>query len=133
MQEILSRALLEKLGLEIYYNGDGSLTEFRVKCYAQNGQKWRYLGMYTPDFLIIQRKGGEIYKAIIVETKGALYAHDPTFVQKKTFMQGPFLAKNNEAYGYPRFDYLYLEDTMKEQERITVTAERIKTFFTEEK
>ena len=133
LQEILSLALLEKLGLEIYYNGDGSLTEFRVKCYAQNGQKWRYLGMYTPDFLIIQRKGGEIYKAIIVETKGALYAHDPTFVQKKTFMQGPFLAKNNEAYGYPRFDYLYLKDTMKEQERITVTAERIKTFFTEEK
>ena len=40
--------------------------------------------MYTPDFLVVKRKDGEIHKAIIVETKGAIYANDPTFKDKRT-------------------------------------------------
>lgn len=88
LEQVLSFADVERLGLEVYYNGDKALTEFKIKCYKNNGNAWRYVGMYTPDFLIIQRKNEEIYKAIIVETKGQIYANDPAFKEKRAFTQG---------------------------------------------
>jgi hypothetical protein len=124
--------LIDKLGLEVYYNGDRALTEFKIRCYKQNGGKWHYIGMYTPDFLIIKRKDGEIYKAVIVETKGKIYANDPTFKDKREFTQTHFTAQNNKAFGYERFDYLYLEDTLPEKERIKKTHRAIQTFFEED-
>ena len=87
--------------------------------------------MYTPDFLIIQRKGGKIHKLIIVETKGKIYANDPTFVAKKNFTANDFIIKNNEKFGYDRFAYLYLEDTFSDNDRIIKTINTIKKFFTE--
>ena len=122
---------IESLGLEVYYNGDKALTEFKIKCYKKSGGKWNYIGKYTPDFLIIKRKDGAIHKAIIVETKGQIYANDPTFVDKRRFMETEFVKQNNSAFGYERFDYLYLEDTMTESERITITHNKIKAFFEE--
>lgn len=85
--------------------------------------------MYTPDFLIIQRKDGEIHKALIVETKGKIYANDPTFKDKREFTETEFIRQNNTAFGYERFEYLYLEDTMPERERIVKTYEKICKFF----
>ena len=118
--------------LEVYYNGDRALTEFKIKCYQQVGKKCNYIGMYTPDFLIIKRKDCKIHKALIVETKGEIYANDPTFKQKRNFMESAFIKQNNDKFGYNRFDYLYLEDTLEEKDRIVLTLETIKKFFTEE-
>lgn len=131
LSEILTLSEIKKYDLEVYYNGDRALTEFKIRCYKQNGGKWQYIGMYTPDFLIIQRKDNRIHKAIIVETKGSIYANDSSFKDKKAFAETAFLEKNNDAFGYERFDYLYLEDTLSEYERIQLTHDKIKAFFKE--
>lgn len=129
LSEVLALDDIVKYGLEVYYNGDGALTEFKIKCYKNSEGKWSYVGMYTPDFLIIKRKDGEIYKAIIVETKGEIYKNDPSFKNKKSFVETEFLKQNNQAFGYKRFDYLYLEDTLSESERIITTHNKICEFF----
>lgn len=131
LDEVLKMSVMESLGLEIYYNGDRAMTEFKIKCYKHNGNKWQYLGMYTPDFLIIKRKDGKINKAIIVETKGEIYANDSMFKEKRSFMEQEFIKQNNQKFGYKRFDYLYLEDTMLEDERIQLTNAKISDFFKE--
>ena len=131
LKEVLSFDEIENLGLEVYYNGDRAMTEFKIKCYKKNGGKWSYVGIYTPDFLIIKRKDGKIYKIIVVETKGEIYANDPTFRDKKTFMETEFSKQNNAAYGYERFDYLYLEDNLPEKDRLTITHRKICEFFKE--
>ncbi len=132
LKDLLSFAEMENLGLEVYYNGDRAMTEFRIKCYKKNGSKWSYVGIYTPDFLIIKRKDGRIHKIIVVETKGEIYAKDPIFKDKKTFMETEFSKQNNIAFGYERFDYLYLEDTLPEKDRLTLTHRKICEFFKEE-
>jgi hypothetical protein len=50
-----------------------------------------------------------INKALIIETKGNVYAD--SFKPRKEFMETQFLTMNNEQYGYARFDFLYLEDS----------------------
>ena len=132
LSEVLGLDDIASLGLEVYYNGDRSMTEFKIKCYKNAKGKWSYVGLYTPDFLIIKRKEGKIYKAIIVETKGDIYKNDPAFKDKRTFMETEFAKKNNEAFGYQRFDYLYLEDTLSENDRILMTHNKICEFFKEE-
>ena len=107
-------------------------TVFKIKCYKNAKGKWSYVGLYTPDFLIIKRKGCKIHKAIIVETKGDIYKNDPVFKDKRAFMENEFAKKNNEAFGYDRFDYLYLEDTLSESDRILTTHNKICEFFKEE-
>lgn len=131
LKEVLVFDEIERLGLEVYYNGDRAMTEFKIKCYKRVGTGWRYVGMYTPDFLIIQRRDGKIYKAIMTETKGQIYANDPAFIDKRTFMETEFSKYNNSAFGYRRFDYLYLEDTLTETERIQITHKKICDFFKE--
>lgn len=132
LKEVLSFDEIENLGLEVYYNGDRAMTEFKIRCYKKNGSKWSYVGIYTPDFLIIKRKDGRIHKIIVVETKGEIYAKDPTFKEKKTFMETEFSKQNNTAFGYERFDYLYLEDTLPDKERLKLTHQKICEFFKEE-
>lgn len=132
LKEVLSFDEIENLGLEVYYNGDRAMTEFKIKCYKRSGAKWSYVGIYTPDFLIIKRKDSQIHKVYIVETKGEIYAKDPTFKDKKTFIETEFSKQNNKAYGYERFDYLYLEDTLSEKDRLTVTHQKICDFFKED-
>ncbi len=130
LNEVLSFPQLEQLGLEVYYNGDRALTEFKIKCYQKTGSGWRYIGLYTPDFLIIQRNAeNKIHKAIIVETKGQIYANDPTFKEKRRFMETEFLRQNNEAFGYARFEYLYLEDTLHERDRLVLVQQKMNEFF----
>ena len=87
--------------------------------------------MYTPDFLILKRENGEIKRVMIVETKGEGFAKN--FVDKKEFMTNEFIVKNNEKFGYNRFDYLYLQDDLDEKERINQAHKKIKEFFEEKK
>lgn len=129
LDQVLAMSEIESLDLEVYYNGDRALTEFKIKCFKGNAGAWKYVGMYTPDFLIVKRKDGKIHKAIIVETKGAIYANDPAFKDKRTFVEQEFTRQNNKAFGYERFEYLYLEDSFPEAERIRLTHEKIYEFF----
>ena len=129
LDEALKLQEMDSLGLEVYYNGDRAMTEFKIRCFKRAERGWQYVGMYTPDFLIIQRREGRIHKAIIVETKGGIYASDPTFTDKRAFMETEFLRGNNAAFGYERFEYLYLEDTLSESERINTVHQKITTFF----
>lgn len=127
--EMLRLKIVKDLNLEVYYNGDRNLTEFKIACYKNSDEKWTYLGMYTPDFLIIQRKNKVIHKAIIVETKGELYSNDPMFIDKKHFIESKFVKQNNEKFKYNKFDYLYLEDNLSTSERINKTVDAISEFF----
>ena len=129
LRDVLPLPEIAQFGLEVYYNGDRAMTEFKIKCYKSTGHGWNYIGMYTPDFLIIQRRDGKIHKALIVETKGKIYANDPTFKDKRTFVESEFLRQNNAAFGYERFEYLYLEDTMPDRERVVRTHQKICEFF----
>ena len=131
LDQVLAMAEVENMDLEVYYNGDRAMTEFKIKCYKGDAGAWRYVGMYTPDFLIVKRKDGKIHKAIIVETKGAIYANDPAFKDKRSFMEREFTRQNNKVFGYERFEYLYLEDSFPEAERIRLTHEKICAFFKE--
>lgn len=129
LDEVLKLDVIKNNGLEAYYNGDRGLTEFKIKCFKGGIGKWRYIGMYTPDFLIIERRDGKIYRVIIVETKGTIYANDATFVDKKAFIENEFKKLNNDKFGYTRFDYLYLENSLTNKQRIDKTANAIRSFF----
>lgn len=133
LSEVLTLPEIESLDLEVYYNGDNAMTEFKIKCYKRLNSKWVYIGIYTPDFLIIQRQNRQIHKAVIVETKGKIYKDDPKFKDKRIFMETEFIKQNNRAFGYERFDFLYLEDVLSENERISITRKKIVDFFEEEK
>ena len=114
--------------LEVYYNGAPGLTEFVIRCYEKRNGGWRYLGEYTPDFLILQRDdAGEIHKALIVETKGEGFALK--FEPCKRFMEDDFLRLNREKFGYQRFDYLFLRDDEGPDKSVTALAQKITAFF----
>ena len=66
-----------------------------------------------------------------METKGKIYSNDPTFKDKRSFMETEFTKQNNDKYGYDRFEYLYLEDSMSESDRIKLTHKKICDFFEE--
>ena len=68
----------------------------------------------------------EPHKVIIIETKGEGYA--AKFSERKEFMKS-FIQKNNEKFGYPRFDFLYLEDTISKEEREKQMIDKINEFF----
>ena len=46
-------------------------------------------------------------------------------------MEREFTRQNNKAFGYERFEYLYLEDSFSEAERIRLTHEKICKFYKE--
>ena len=85
-------------------------------------------GDYVPDFLVLSRnaKGG-IHKVIIVETKGEGFA--AKFTDKRYFMENQFLKQNNDKFGYQRFDFLYIPDTLKPAQRQQKIFESINSFF----
>ena len=99
LAEVLTLQSVKDNKLEVYYNGDGQFTEFRIDCYKQNDKKqWGYIGKYTPDFLIIKRDGKDkIHKALIVETKGEIYATDEKFKSRKAFVESEFLKATNSG------------------------------------
>ena len=130
LSEVLTQQCVREHGLEVYYNGDGQFTDFRIDCFKKNAHgQWKYIGRYTPDFLIIKRQDDRIHKVLIVETKGSLYAQDEAFRDRRAFVAGHFLRQNEEKFGYRRFDYLYLEDSLSDSERINTTNDIINRFF----
>lgn len=125
---IIPILMKEELPLEIYFNGDDTMTEFKIDCYKKVGKEWRYDGKYVPDFLLLNRKeDGTIHRIIIIETKGEGFA--AKFADRKQFMETEFINKNNERFGYERFRFLYLEDTLSKDKREEQTIKAIKEFF----
>ena len=120
--------LIHGKALELYFNGDDTLTEFKINCYKKHGTQWRYIGKYVPDFLLLSRKeNNEIDKIIIIETKGEGYA--AKFAERREFMETEFVRKNNERFGYKRFNFLYLEDALSAEQRRQKTLMAINDFF----
>ena len=116
--------------LEVYYNGDDTLTEFKIDCFKHNGRYWVRIGKYVPDFLILSRNAeGGIHKVIIVETKGEGFA--AKFADRRKFMETQFIKQNNEKFGYRRFEFLYIEDTLKPEMRKQKLFDAINEFFKE--
>lgn len=140
-QSGLEKELLEKSfglenfknhNLEIYYNGERGLSEFVIECYKKTKTSYRYIGRYTTDFLILKRDSkNTISKVLILETKGQGFANDEKFKAKKEFVDGEFIAKNNEAFGYKRFGFLYLEDSKSMDENLSLLDKKITQFFKE--
>jgi len=132
IETALNLADVRAAGLEIYYNGESSLTDFRIDCYARTGRTWRRVGFYTPDFLILRREGGAIRKVLILETKGAGYADQPAFVARRRFMENDFIRLNNQKFGYRRFDFLMLRDDTDMPRNLNTLNTRIAAFFGDE-
>lgn len=120
--------IITKHNLELYFNGDDLLTGFKIKCYQQQAGKWSYIGQYLPDFLLLSRReDGGIDRVCIIETKGEAYIEK--FRSRRNFMESQFLKQNNEKFGYRRFHFLYIEDTMKPEAQQTLTINTINEFF----
>lgn len=114
--------------VEFYFNGDETLTDFKIRCYTKRGKTWKKLGYYYPDFVMLTRTPeNTIDKIVIVETKGEGFAGN--FGERKQFMEDMFVKFNNKKYGRARFDFLYIEDTLTKEERLQKTINKIKTFL----
>lgn len=121
-------AIIRDKQLEFYFNGDDNLTDFKIRCYKKSGKNWSLLGNYTPDFLVISRDGNDKIKQIlIIETKGEGFA--AKFAERRQFMEEEFVKLNNERFGYNRFSFLYIEDTLTPDEQDTKTITEINQFF----
>jgi len=129
-KEFLSRALtldsITSKNLEIYYNGDKTLTNFRIECFTRNRNR---VGLYTPDFLIIERRKKKIHRMLILETKGSGFADQKEFVARRDFVETEFLKINNDKSAYKRFDYLYLTDADSDADNLIKLNAKINTFF----
>ncbi len=138
LENALQDADFQQLDLEIYFNGEDNLSEFSIDCYRKLGEnRWRRIGKYFPDFLMIQRspshfgegrggvRAGEIHKILVIETKGEGFARN--FEEKKLFVETEFLKNNNDKFGYRRFDFLYLQDD--DPKILQNLNSKIKSFF----
>ena len=130
LEQIFSLSSFANSNLEVYYNGERGVTEFVIECYKKLKNSYKYIGRYTTDFLIIKRDTkNQIQKILILETKGQGYANDESFKAKKEFVTSEFITQNNKAFGYDRFDFLYLEDSISLDENLSKLDEKIKGFF----
>lgn len=115
-------------GVEFYFNGDDTLTDFRIRCYTKRGRAWKLDGYYYPDFIMLTRNSDNtINKIVIVETKGEGFAGK--FIPRRQFMDDVFIKLNNDKFGRERFQFLYIEDTLTKEERLQKTIDKIKTFL----
>lgn len=129
LKEALTLKEVKDRNLEIYYNGEKDLTDFRILCFAKKGKNYQRVGLYTPDFLIIKRSDDAIAKVLIVETKGSGYAEQTTFKLRKKFMETEFLQMNNDKFGYKKFEYLFLQDDAKFDDNLAKLNNVVINFF----
>ena len=115
--------------LEVYYNGDRFITDFHIRCYERIGIRWRYIGRYTPDFLVLQRIDDEIAKVVLIETKGTIYSGSQDFQLRRRFVEDEFIPYNNEKGFGAKFDYLYIQDDIPSDKRIKLIIDKIQSFF----
>lgn len=126
--EDVTAYLKSKENIEFYFNGDESLTNFKIVCYEKRGNIWKKLPNYYPDFLMLTRNSDNtINKVIIIETKGEGFAGK--FVPRRQFMDESFIKLNNDKIGYPRFEFLYIEDTLDKEVRLQKTVNKINSFL----
>ncbi len=129
LRDALTFEELSERGLELYFNGEKELTEFRIDCYARVPSGWSRVGLYTPDFLLVERRDGAIYRALIVETKGKGFSEQTEFVLRRKFVESEFLKLNEEKFGYARFDYLYLSDADSMTQNLSKLHLAARAFF----
>ena len=130
LKETICMKEMESLNLEMYFNGEKDITDFRIDCFARKNDRWQRVGLYTPDFLLIRRDGTKIHKILIIETKGSGFAEQSAFLQRKHFVETEFLKMNNEAFKYQRFEYLYLADSDTMDENLGKLKQKINAFMT---
>jgi hypothetical protein len=133
MIELLTLNKFKNSDLEVYYNGDHNISSFRIECFKTEDRKVKKVGLYTPDFLVIKRIDNSINKVLIIETKGQGYRNQEEFLDRKNYIEKEFVPFNNKKIGYKKFDYLYIEDTLKDNEIISKLNDKIYEFFKEEK
>ena len=133
LQTVLTLNKFNNSNLEVYYNGDHNISSFKIECYKSEDGKIKKIGLYTPDFLIIDRNNKTIHKVLIIETKGKGYRSQQEFIDRKEFVENDFIPFNNKKIGYTKFDYLYIEDSLSENEIISSLNDKIYSFFKEEK
>ena len=131
---VLEADLFGRADLDVFFNGErrgqASLSEFRIDCYQKPADRWLRLGFYTPDFLVTQRGAdGAFRRVLIIETKGAGYASEPTFVAKRQFVEDWFRPTNNAAQGVPAFEFLQLTDDEDDATRLARFKDCVDTFF----
>lgn len=115
-------------GVEFYFNGDDTLTDFRIRCYTKHGRAWKLDGYYYPDFVMLTRNSDNtINKIVIVETKGEGFAGK--FIPRRQFMDDVFIRLNNDKFGRERFQFLYIEDTLDKEVRLQKTINKINSFL----
>ncbi|MBE6133284.1 MAG: restriction endonuclease subunit R [Erysipelotrichaceae bacterium] len=130
-EKILHLDTFRNKGIEIYYNGDRFVSTFKIRCYKKVADKSYPIGNYTPDFILLKRDdNGDIHKVLILETKGSIYAKE--FEDKKKFMFDMFVPMNNDKYGYDKFDFLYIEDSLREIEMMSKITDALNDFFKED-
>lgn len=122
VKTILSGILPGNHSLEAYFNGDDTLTDFCIKCYDKSGGQYKYVGLYYPDFVILQRDDtGKISRAVIVETKGTGFAQ--AFEAKRRYMETRFKELNDNI------EFLFLSESLSDDQRSETTLKTIKNFF----
>lgn len=122
------KPIIKKRGLEIYFNGDKTLTTFKIDCYKRQGKEWQKVGGYVPDFIMLSRNADDkISRILIIETKGGPY--EEKFKDRRRFMEKEFLELNNEAENTPRFSFLYIKDTDDDTVRLQKLTDAVTHFF----
>lgn len=123
-------AFQDRPRLSIFFNGEQHLTEFIVHAHEQRNGRWLRVGIYTPDFLIVERDDdGAFRRVLILETKGKGYQAEDGFVKRRAFTESWFVPENNRHAGYERFAYRVLSDEHDEPTRLGMLHDWISTFF----
>lgn len=126
LEHIFKLSAFQKNQLEVYFNGDRFLSEFKIKIYKKINGAWKLIqDQYTPDFVVIERKGKKIAKTLILETKGSHLAYD--FTDIREFMENTFVDINANA-----FDFLYLEDGKDISYQLQSITDKINTYFSKQ-
>jgi len=130
LRECLSLNELTKRSLELYFNGERELTSFRIECFKKIGPTWRTVGLYTPDFLLVERNAnGQMHKILIIETKGSGFQDEKGFTARRAYMENHFVPMNNEQFGYARFDYLFVSDDDTIDQNMATLLTAVHSFF----
>lgn len=134
LEKVLSLNRFTSNNLEIYYNGDHNIASFRIECYKTENRVLKKVGLYTPDFLIIRRDNdNKIDKVLIIETKGKGYKEQSEFIDRRNYIEKEFIKFNNKKFGYNKFDYLYIEDTLTDSQIVSKLNDKLYEFLKEGK
>lgn len=114
--------------IECYYNGDDSLTDFRIRCYRRQSGRWLYDGCYVPDFVMLRRGAdGGIDRMCLIDSRDD--RDDPRHCQHVDFVSRVFIPKNNEMFSRERFRFLTVDPAATDAEKTRQTMQMINDFF----